>query len=427
MAQPIDYSLNVPSPLEAGAQAFKLGAGIAAAEEQARAYQQERQMAALQQQQAMEQERAANEAINAALDPNATWQQITRAQFFTKNKEQMEALANWGKTLDLERAKPMVNRLLMVAGPLASNNPKVAIANLKREFAANEGNPAAQAEIQSRMDEINADPAAAASRSMAELALLPGGDQAVTNLLKLTAEQRAQLQEKRAAAQDIRQAEMQGWNITKLQSDMRIAQQNANIAAMNARIASEGNQIKRRELVLKVQEMEQKRDESVRAKLTEASTAAAQSDNLLNTVEKALKMSTAGKDKFGKPIFTGTITSATGPVSSRMPTISQDVADFEETIDTLGSQITMSRIGEMKGALSDKDLATLKSSLQSLSLRQSPERLVENLFEIQRLTQKARKTTMDKFGAPASLSIPDTPAAEPSPTEIDSLLKKYGG
>jgi hypothetical protein len=315
----------------------------------------------------------------------------------------------------------------MVAGPLAHNNPKVAIANLKREFAANEGNPAAQAEIQSRMDEIGANPAAAASRSMAELSLLPGGDQAVSNLLKLTAETRAQLQEQRAASQDIRQAEMQGWNIAKIQSDIDIAKQNARIAAINAQIGRESNAIKIRELQLKLQETEQKRDESVRAKLTEASTAAAQSDNLLNTVEKALKMSTAGKDKSGKPIFTGTITSATGPVSSRMPTISQDVADFEETIDTLGSQITMSRIGEMKGALSDKDLATLKSSLQSLSLRQSPQRLVENLVEIQRLTQKARKNTMDKFGAPASLSIPDTPAAEPSPTEIDSILKKYGG
>lgn len=207
MAQPFDYSLNVPSPLEAGAQAFKLGAGIAATEEQARAYQQERQMAALQQQQAMEQERMAREAINAALDPNATWREITRAQFFTKNKEQMEALANWGKTLDVERAKPMVNRLLMVAGPLAHNNPKVAIANLEREFAANEGNPAAQAEIQSRMDEINANPAAAASRSMAELSLLPGGDQAVTNLLKLTGEKRAQLKADYEAQEGVAKAQ----------------------------------------------------------------------------------------------------------------------------------------------------------------------------------------------------------------------------
>ena len=219
-----------------------------------------------------------------------------------------------------------------------------------------------------------------------------------------------------------------GWDITKIQEDIKIAKQNAGIAALNAQIAREGNDLKRRELQLKVQEMEQKRDEAVRGKVAEASTAAAQADNLLNTVEKALSMSVTGRDKAGKPTgFTGTITSATGPISSRMPTLSQDVADFEETINTLGSQITMSRIGEMKGALSDKDLATLQSSLQSLSLRQSPQQLVNNLLEVQRLTQKARKNTMDKFGAPATLSVPDTPAAQPSPAEIDDLVKKYGG
>ena len=219
-----------------------------------------------------------------------------------------------------------------------------------------------------------------------------------------------------------------GWDITKIQEDIKIAKQNAGIAALNAQIAREGNDLKKRELQLKVQEMEQRRDEAVRGKVAEASTAAAQADNLLNTVEKALTMSVTGRDKSGKPTgFTGTITSATGPISSRMPTLSQDVADFEETINTLGSQITMSRIGEMKGALSDKDLATLQSSLQSLSLRQSPQQLVNNLLEVQRLTQKARKNTMDKFGAPATLSVPDTPAAQPSPAEIDDLVKKYGG
>lgn len=220
MAQPFDYSLNVPTPLEAGAQAFKLGAGIAAAEEQARAYQQNRQMAALQQQQAMEQEMAEREAMNAAADPNATPQQILRAQLFTKNKEQIEALANWGRTLDVERAKPMVNRLLMVAGPLAHNNPKIAIANLEREFAANEGNPKAQAEIRSRIDEIGANPAAAASRSMAELSLLPGGEQAVSNLLKLTAEQRAQSKADYEAREGVAKA-------TKAEVDAQFARQQA--------------------------------------------------------------------------------------------------------------------------------------------------------------------------------------------------------
>lgn len=228
-----------------------------------------------------------------------------------------------------------------------------------------------------------------------------------------------------AAATDLAK---KNWDITKLQNDISVSRQNMAIATLNSKLAKEANELKKNEIQQKIDAAKEKREQAIRDRSAEASTSIAASDNLNNTVEKILNMAVTGRDKAGKPTgFTGTITSATGPISSRMPTLSQDVADLEETINTLGSQITMSRIGEMKGALSDKDLATLQSSLQSLSLRHSPQQLVNNLLEVQRLTQKARKNTMDKFGAPATLSVPDTPAAQPSPAEIDDLVKKYGG
>lgn len=228
-----------------------------------------------------------------------------------------------------------------------------------------------------------------------------------------------------AAATDLAK---KNWDITKLQNDISVSRQNMAIATLNSKLAKEANDLKKNEIQQKIDAAKEKREQAIRDRAAEASTSIAASDNLNNTVEKILNMAVTGRDKSGKPTgFTGTIESATGPISSRMPTLGQDVADFEETINTLGSQITMSRIGEMKGALSDKDLATLQSSLQSLSLRHSPQQLVNNLLEVQRLTQKARKNTMDKFGAPATLSVPDTPAAQPSPAEIDDLVKKYGG
>jgi len=228
-----------------------------------------------------------------------------------------------------------------------------------------------------------------------------------------------------AAATDLAK---KNWDITKLQNDISVSRQNMAIATLNSKLAKEANELKKNEIQQKIDAAKEKREQAIRDRAAEASASIAASDNLNNTVEKILNMAVTGRDKAGKPTgFTGTITSATGPISLRMPTLSQDVADFEEAINTLGSQITMSRIGEMKGALSDKDLATLQSSLQSLSLRQSPQQLVNNLLEVQRLTQKARKNTMDKFGAPATLSVPDTPAAQPSPAEIDDLVKKYGG
>jgi hypothetical protein len=60
-----------------------------------------------------------------------------------------------------------------------------------------------------------------------------------------------------------------------------------------------------------------------------------------------------------------------------------------------------------------------------LSLKQSPERLIENVKESQRLILKARSTLSKKSGLPDT--IPDTPAVQTNATDIDALLKKYGG
>ena len=220
-----------------------------------------------------------------------------------------------------------------------------------------------------------------------------------------------------------------GWDITKIQEDIKIAKENARIAALNSQISREGNSLKRQEMGIKLQEMQDKRDESIRGKIYEAETQLGQMDNLLSSVDGILNKSVI-KDKSGKIIdYTSTVKSATGPISSRLPTLSSDVADLEEAVETIKSQVTMSRIGEMKGALSDKDLKTLQDSLQALSLRQSPQQLVSNLKEVQRLTTKARDNTVKRYGIPAGspARVPDTPQSAPGQSEIDSLVKKYGG
>lgn len=239
---------------------------------------------------------------------------------------------------------------------------------------------------------------------------------------------RAAVEAKYAESNAILDIEKKGWDVKKIKEDILINKQNASIAALNAQIAREANNLKKSELIAKSEELKQKRDETIRAKTAEVETAAATADNLINTVDKVLSMSIEKRDDKGRPTkYTSTVRSATGPIESMIFTTDQDVANFEEIVKTLGSQITMSRIGEMKGALSDKDLETLRTSLQAISLRQSPKQLVDNLLEVQRLTMKARKTTTDKFGAPPSLAVPDTPSAQVSPGEVDNLLKKYGG
>ncbi len=215
-----------------------------------------------------------------------------------------------------------------------------------------------------------------------------------------------------AAVQDLQKG---GWEIQKLANDIGISRQNAQIAAMNAATSREGNSIKKQELQLKLQDKIDARDMKVNEKVAEVTGARATIDNMLNTADRVLQ---TPADVIG---------SAAGPISSRVFTASQDTADFEELVNTLSSQAFMAQIPALKGmgALSNAEGEKLQSSLQNLSLRQSPERLVENVKEAQRLILKSRENLSKKFGVPDV--TPDTPAAAPSPSNIDALLQKYGG
>lgn len=62
---------------------------------------------------------------------------------------------------------------------------------------------------------------------------------------------------------------------------------------------------------------------------------------------------------------------AVGPISSKLPTLRGETADFEEKLKTLQSLLTLENIGLLKGVLSDTDMKILQSAGSSLSLRMS--------------------------------------------------------
>ena len=213
-----------------------------------------------------------------------------------------------------------------------------------------------------------------------------------------------------------------GWDIEKIKTDIDVSKQNVRIAALNAQIAREGNQLKREELGLKLQELKDQREEKIRTRAADVESARGSMDNFLNTADRLLGMAV---DKDGKP--TDTLRAAAGPLDSWMPTAQQDVADLEALAETIGSQAFMSQIPAMKGTgnLSEKEGDKLQSSLQNLNLKQSPEQFIQNIKEAQRLILKARRNVSVRYGVPDS--VPDTPAATATPTEVDALIKKYAG
>lgn len=202
------------------------------------------------------------------------------------------------------------------------------------------------------------------------------------------------------AAQDL---EKGGWQIQKLANDIGVSKLNSQIALMNAQLGREQNDLKKQELQVKLDERMAKRDDALRSKSAEVESGRSTIDNFLNTADQVLK---TPADVVG---------SATGTIDSVLPTIGQDVADFEETLKTLSSQAFLSQVPAMKGlgALTEAEGRKLEASLANLSLRQSPEKLLANVQEAQRLMLKARSTLSEKFGVPDV--IPDRPALESQP------------
>lgn len=434
MVKPYDYSIDVPDPVQAFGESYALGAKFAESQAKREAAQAE---AVIKQQQQQAAIRAQQEVDALYTNPNPLAADFARVSSLLP-KDQAENVRKGWEILSDEKKQTKLAQSGQVFSALRANAPDIAIKLLEEQAVANRNagreEEAKAAETYIRI--INVDPKRAADNIGTMLAVVPGGERIIESAAKsaemrrademapitvrketaLSAEaeekaKQAAIKSRFAESDAVIDLEKKGWDIRKIRSDIDVAKQNAQIAAANVQIGNTTNALKRQELELKIEDMKQKRDSAVREKATEASTAAAQSDNLLNTLETALQKA-AKRDKTGKVIgYTRTVESATGPISTMLPTINQDVADFEELINTLRSQVTMSRIAEMKGTLSDKDMAVLESSLQSLSLRQSPQQLVNSLLESQRLTLKARKETVDKFGAPERLAQPDIPAA----------------
>lgn len=426
---PIDYSSNVVNPIQSAVQGLQLGAGIA----DLQAAQQARQVEMQQKQQAMERQRLISERMSALMmNKNPTAKDYTDMAMLLPEKEASSMRANW-ETLnkDQQQSELLFSGQVMSAFNSGAKDVGVSLLSQRAEAERNSGNAdkAKFFETWSKIAEVNPD---AASKSLGVMvAQLPGGDKVIEGVTKLGAERRAEdrapseLSEAQSkakkAAVDAQFAESnavidlqkKGWDITKIQEDIKISKENARIAAMNAAANREGNNLKRQELQLKIEEAKTKRDDAIREKTSSVESARSQMDNLLNTADRVL----------ATPI--GVVSSATGPVASRLPTTSAETANFEELINTLGSQAFMSQIPMMKGtgALSEREGEKLQASLQSLSLRQSPEQLLGNVKEAQRLILKARKTLTTKYGVPEA--VPDTPAAVPSAVDIDALVQKY--
>lgn len=217
-----------------------------------------------------------------------------------------------------------------------------------------------------------------------------------------------------------------GWDIYKIQEDVKIARENNRIAALNAAASRETNELKKQELADKLKDAQLKRDQEVRDRATTVESTRSNIDNSLSTIDRVLKNPSLN-DVLGS--FEG------GWMGAAKNVFSDEAQDVIADIETIKSQTFLNQLQKLKdasstgasglGALSEKEGERLMNGIQSLSRKQSEKQFTSNLQEVQRLLLKTRKTLSDKYGVPDT--IPDTPNVQTSPDDIDALVKKYGG
>jgi len=158
-----------------------------------------------------------------------------------------------------------------------------------------------------------------------------------------------------------------------------------------------------------------KRDDATLAKANEIGTAQLNVDTMMLTIEDLETLGEEGVTTMGME-FQNVRDAATGTLegSDYTPTWNQPVADYQESLNTLKSQIFLTQIPKMKGlgALTGPEGARLETAIKSISLRQSSERLKSNISAIKELTTKAQEFLRDKYGnVSASVTSPKNRAS----------------
>jgi hypothetical protein len=439
--QPYDYAIKSENPLDAYFSGYKGGLQM----QEDRAILQQKQLAMTQAQEAAARQRQLAEqtqGLLAKIQSKTATPEDYAAMRVLMPKDQSEQLTKLFDSMQsIEQQSTLTFGTQVMAALDASPAVAIELLNEKATAFRNKGDVEKAKAYETAAKIAKMDPARAQMVMGQIISSLPGGDKAIKGITDLQANRReealqpskltkAEQEAKKTTSEAEIAAIKSGYadeveklgidktkvDIDKLKNDMVIAKENARIAAAQVAASMEGDALRREELGLKIEEMKEKRNTTIRERVAEVSDARSGMDMLSNNIYKAL----AVKDNV--------IRAALGPVDSRLPTLQNDVSDFEELIATIKSGVFLSSAQKMKGlgALSEKEGEQLMNAMGSLSLRQSPQQITSTLKEIDRLTQKGRKVLAEKYG------VPDTPrdvpnAPKPSEEETIDLVNLYTG
>lgn len=190
MVKPIDYSIDMPDPLQAFQESYSLGAKFAEAQARREAAQAE---AAIKQQQQQAAMRAQQELDGLYKNPNPNATDFARVSSLLP-KDQAENVRKGWEILSEEQKQAKLAQSGQVFSALRANAPDIAIKLLEEQVVANRnaGREAEAKAAETYIRIINVDPKRAFDNIGTMLAVVPGGEKIIESAAKSAEMRRAE-------------------------------------------------------------------------------------------------------------------------------------------------------------------------------------------------------------------------------------------
>jgi hypothetical protein len=195
-------------------------------------------------------------------------------------------------------------------------------------------------------------------------------------------------------------AEM-GLDVSEQLDDPTMQKAVQKLATLKRRESEAKSNLELRNLQLQVYSQEKEIADVAAERANEINTLGSKISTTIDQVNKIKKLGEES-DWFGT-----VLQQATGPIGSRLVTLDEDVANFEEALEVLNSQVFLNNVDQMRGlgTLTDAEGQRLSNASGSLSLRQGPEQFEKELNQIIKLLELADKRRLEKY--PDAVPVPE--------------------
>jgi len=405
MAGPFDYRINVADPFTAATQGLQIGASI----EQLRQQREDRARKLEQDKRLQDQQAAMQERVMSFIDrPTA---QGALALSALMSPDQAKSIREGWDLLDkdTQRGRLEVAGQALTALKLGKSDIAIDLFRQYGEAARNSGDEETARAYDTYAELTGASPEGVMANLSGMIAPLPGGGELLENVFKeakLPGEVREGEAKATKAGVDAKYADTRALlEIDEIKNDIQVKRLNSRIYAVNAALSREANDLKRKELGLKIEEMRKERDTRVREKASEAETAI----NGLEDTRAALADILSDED---------TLRSAVGSSAWRGAIPGTKARTMAGKIEQLQNMMTESMLGKLKGAMSDSDLKFLRNIGTNMDRYQNEDAFIKELNRVSGVVERTLQNQRKKYGFSAPVqATPDV--------DIDAMVNKY--